>query len=124
MWELEARREMLLEQTRTEKLPEPYLHPNMAETYQRKVTLLAEAISDASGTAKAAHEAIRSLIESVTVTPDGDSMAVDLVGELGGILAMASGQYVKGPSLSGGPSSAKMVAGPRTTQKSLRKINV
>ena len=90
----------------------------MAEAYRHKVAQLAEAISDRSGTAKAAQEAIRSLIERVIVTPSSETMMVDLVGELGGILAMASGQYENGPTLSSEPSSAKLVAGlgfePRT----------
>ena len=118
MWELEARRGVLKDQTLAAKVPEPYLHPNMADAYRRKVAQLAQAISDGSGTAKAAQEAIRSLIERVIVTPSSETMEVDLVGELGGILAMASGQYGKGPTLSSEPSSAKLVAGlgfePRT----------
>jgi hypothetical protein len=41
-------------------------------------------------------------------------MTVDLVGELGGILSIASGQKEKGPAPSGEPLSAKLVAGNRT----------
>ena len=100
------------------KLPEPYLHPNMAENYRRKVADLAGAISNDIGSAKAAQEAIRSLIESVMVTPLGETMTVDLVGDLGGILSIAAGQNAKGPAVSDRPSSAKLVAGlgfePRT----------
>ncbi len=111
MIELEARRQDLQEQALRTKLPEPYLHPNMAITYRRKLSELAHAISGDSSTAKAAQEAIRALIESVIVTPAGETMTVDLVGELGGILSIASGQKEKGPAPSGEPSSAKLVAG-------------
>jgi hypothetical protein len=118
MLELEDRRQELQQQALHTRLPEPYLHPNMAETYRRKVADLARAVSSDMGSAKAAQEAIRSLIESVTVTPNGETMSVELVGELGGILSIASGQKAKGPTLSGEPSSAKLVAGlgfePRT----------
>ena len=67
---------------------------------------------------KAAQEALRALVEAVIVTPVGDNMDVELIGELGGILAIASGQKSTGPALSGEPSSALLVAGlgfePRT----------
>jgi site-specific DNA recombinase len=114
MSELEDRRQELQQQALHTKLPEPYLHPNMAETYRRKVADLARAVSSDMGSAKVAQEAIRSLIESVSVTPNGETMSVELVG----ILSIASSQKAKGPTLSGEPSSAKLVAGlgfePRT----------
>jgi site-specific DNA recombinase len=100
-----------MDQTRQAKIPEPYLHPNMAETYRRKVAEIARQLSGDTNTTKAAQEAIRALVESVTVTPNEDAMTVDLVGELGGILSIASGQKAKGPAFSGEPSSAKLVAG-------------
>jgi hypothetical protein len=64
-----------------------------------------------SSTAKAAQEAMRALIESVIVTQAGETMTVNLVGELGGILSIVSAQKEKGPAPSGEPSSAKLVAG-------------
>jgi hypothetical protein len=124
MGELEARRHDLQQQARQTKSPEPYLHPNMAQTYRRKVADLARSISSETGSAKAALETIRSLIESVVVTPEGDTMVVELIGELGGILSIASGHKATGPAVSGGPCSVQLVAGPHNTQKSLRKINV
>jgi hypothetical protein len=96
----------------------------MAITYRRKLSELAQAISGDSSTAKAAQEAIRALIESVIVTPAGETMTVDLVGELGGILSIASGQKANGPAPSGEPSPAKLVAGTNNHRKSHRKINV
>ena len=72
MAELEARRHDLQQQVRQTTSPEPYLHPNMAETYRRKVADLARSISSETGSAKAALETIRSLIESVVVTPEGE----------------------------------------------------
>jgi hypothetical protein len=124
MKELEDRRAVLRQQAQQTKLPEPYLHPNMAETYRRKVGELARAISGDAKTGKAAQEAIRSLIECVTVTPAGETMAIDLVGELGGILSVAAGQNAKRLALSGEPRSAKLVAGTNNHRKSHRKINV
>ena len=95
-------------------MPEPYLRPNIAETYRRKVAELARATAGDTSTAKATLETIRSLIESVIVTSEGETMAVELIGELGGILSIASGQNAKGSAVSGGPCSAQVVAGHRT----------
>jgi site-specific DNA recombinase len=115
MIELETRRHDLQQEARDTKVPERYLHPNMAQTYRRKVADLADAISSDTGTAL---EAVRSLIESVSVKPEGETIGVELVGELDGILAIAAGHNAKGPAVSGGPCSAQLVAGlgfePRT----------
>ena len=111
MIDLEARRHDLQREAQRAGLPEPYLHPSMAEIYRRKVADLARAVSGDSGTVTAAREAIRTLIEGVVVTPEGETMAVELVGELGGILSLAASQKQKRPALSGEPSSDKLGAG-------------
>ncbi len=45
MIELESHRADLEQEALNTKLPEPYLHPNMADTYRQKVAELARAIS-------------------------------------------------------------------------------
>jgi DNA invertase Pin-like site-specific DNA recombinase len=59
MAELETRRRELQQKSRQTRMPEPYLHPNMADTYRRKVADLARAIASEGGSAKAALETIR-----------------------------------------------------------------
>jgi hypothetical protein len=85
--ELEARQEAL--QQRLARAPEtlPDIHPNVAEIYRRKVEHLAEALKRPEDRHQAA-EAIRGLIERVTLTPGRKRGQIDatLHGELGTIL--------------------------------------
>ena len=66
----------------------PFLHPNLAEVYRRKVAELATLIE--GGMAAEAFEAIRGLVDTITLTPDGEGLRVELRGELAAMLALAS----------------------------------
>src|SRR5260370_32986277 len=74
------------------------IHPNLPALYRRKVEHLQEALSNAA-TQLEAGEIIRSLIDRIELTPEGDTLAIKLYGDLAQIIAFsetAAGQQ-KGP---------------------------
>jgi DNA invertase Pin-like site-specific DNA recombinase len=94
------------------------IHPRMADRYREEVTGLIAAFNDPEHRAEAA-ELIRALIDKIVLTPneENDDLTIDLIGDLAGILWMAT-QEDDRPSRSGGPQlqsleSVKMVAGAR-----------
>ncbi len=66
-------------------------HPQMAGRYQKEIRNLIATLSDKDNRAEAAHM-LRSLIDGVVLTPseDGTHLVVDLVGDLAGILSVAT----------------------------------
>jgi len=93
----------------------PILHPNMSGLYRRKVAELTEALNSEDSRAEA-FELIRTLIDSIVLTPTEDELKVELTGSLAGILSLcAVGQTKKkAASFSGDDlSSIKLVAGAR-----------
>jgi site-specific DNA recombinase len=87
MRELEAREDELKARLDAAGTDVPDLHPNAAGIYHRKVERLSEALQRPQERDEAA-EAIRSLIEKITLTPGAKRgvMAATLHGELGTIL--------------------------------------
>ncbi|MEX0956367.1 MAG: recombinase family protein [Rhizobiaceae bacterium] len=101
-------------------------HPTMANRYQKEIRSLIASLDDRDGRAEAAI-LLRSLIERIVLTPseDGEKLTVDLVGDLAGILSIATErdrrvvnsdlskfqpvQQVKSPDLPG--SQMALVAG-------------
>ena len=77
---LEARRLVLEAEAATATAPAPRLHPNLAEVYRRKVADLIAALTKDDGAE--ARELIRSLVDHVTLHPDGDGQRVEVRGEL------------------------------------------
>jgi site-specific DNA recombinase len=78
--------------------PKLRIHPNLPALYRRKVEHLQEALSDAA-TQLEAGEIIRSLIDRIELTPEGDTLAIKLYGDLAQIIAFsetATGKQ-KGP---------------------------
>ena len=69
----------------------PVLHPGLAELYRRKVAELTDALSDEGRSSEAA-EAIRALLQEIRLVPEGDGLAIELVGALAGILALGKGE--------------------------------
>lgn len=68
----------------------PLLHPNLAMVYRDKVAGLSAALKqDDEG--KAAFEIVRSLIQEVRLVPNGNDLAIELVGDLAGILSVVDG---------------------------------
>ena len=118
MVQLEARKREL-ERALTEAAePPPLLHPEMATFYREQVTALHLALGDAEGTDRAeAAERLRSLVSKIVLTPEDGRLAIDVHGDLAGILAIAHG---KGPK--GTVAQAKPNAGNRG-QHSLQKHN-
>ncbi|WP_084587814.1 recombinase family protein [Devosia riboflavina] len=88
---LQKRREELqkiLEVTSDEPV---IFHPNMAKRYHNAIRELVTTLQDPAERMQASR-ILRSLIEKVVLTPapDGDRLVVDLVGDLAGILSIAS----------------------------------
>jgi site-specific DNA recombinase len=91
----------------------PSLHPNLAETYRQRVEALQQAVAGRDGLA--ARDALRSLIERIVLRPSaGHGFEVELVGEIGAMIAMAQ-QNGTTPGSGSGPDlfgrSVKVVAG-------------
>src|SRR5260370_24737600 len=78
--------------------PKLRIHPNLPALYRRKVEHLQEALSDAA-TELEADEIIRSLIDRIELTPEGDMLAIKLYGDLAQIIAFSetSAGQQKGP---------------------------
>jgi hypothetical protein len=96
----------------------PDIHPNVADIYRRKVARLAEALNHPAERDEAA-DAIRSLIERVTLIPGAKRGQVDatLHGEFGAILQWIehreSAEYKNTPGADATGVSVSLVAGTR-----------
>ena len=71
---------------------------------------LHDSLSDPTLRAEAM-EALRSLIEKVIITPEGDGFSVDLYGELGALITLAERQKQKRPGEISPGRSLSVVAG-------------
>ncbi|MFK4873754.1 recombinase family protein [Novosphingobium sp. ZW T3_23] len=88
---LEARKRDLEAQLTAAKEPTPILHPSMAHHYREQLDTLASALSEADDCNRLnAEEIIRSLIERVILTLEGDELVVEVQGDLAGILTIAA----------------------------------
>jgi site-specific DNA recombinase len=111
MIELSARKEELNLIIKGNTKPVTLLHPNMALTYQAKLDELFTALTNDT-TKDTAREAIRSLVDSIILSPSDDGpMDITLVGDLAGLLTVAT--KAKEPLLKSDPlvSQVTMVAG-------------
>ncbi len=86
---LDARRKELQAQLETADEPPPLLHPEMADLYRQKVTTLAQAL-ERSETRTEAREALRGLIDAITLTPDQGELRIELKGNLAAMLSAAT----------------------------------
>ncbi len=84
------------------------LHPALSEKYQKQVANLTEALNDPS-TKTEAKSVIRSLLTEIRLIPEGNKLAIELVGELAGLLALGGVQNEQ--SRPGAASSTVLVAG-------------
>ena len=108
---LEERKARLAESTRDQAEEPPMLHPGLAEVYRRKVEKLTQALNKEELRAEAA-ETLRSIIQAIRLVPEGGELAIELVGELAGILALTN---EKSPRLYGpGARQLTLVAGARS----------
>ena len=86
---LDARRKALQAQLETADEPPPLLHPEMAELYRQKVTTLAQALEHPE-TRTEASEALRGLIDAITLTPVQGALKIELKGNLAAMLSAAT----------------------------------
>ena len=104
-----------LENQRTEiesKLEEapvatPRLHPNLPAIYQGKITSLIDE-QNTPDTVTQANKAIRQLIEKIRLVPEGNTLNIELFGELAALLSLGIGPNDKHPlaDAKGGASNA------------------
>jgi chromosome segregation ATPase len=85
---LDARRKELQAQLETADEPPPLLHPEMAALYRQKVTTLAQAL-ERLDTRTEATEALRGLIDAITLTPEQGELRIELKGNLAAMLSAA-----------------------------------
>ena len=92
---LEQRKADLERELATSPKAVPSLHPGLAEVYQRKVDSLLQALAD-PGQADEARVLIRALIDEVRLTPEGDSLRIELFGELAALIALSNEKQPQG----------------------------
>ena len=88
---LERRQDDLTSEIANARAPAPVMHPNLAEVYRRKVADL-NAVLEVEATRAEAIEQVRALVQTITITPEGAGLKIDIAGELAGILQLASAQ--------------------------------
>jgi site-specific DNA recombinase len=91
---LEARKALLIEQSKDQAEEPVLLHPGLADLYRRKVEYLTEALNKRDLRAEAA-EALRAMIQEIRLIPHDGVLAIELVGELAGILALSNKKTAK-----------------------------
>src|SRR5215204_1806537 len=74
-----AKREELKATLAAADAPPPLLHPEMAELYRQKITALARALEQPE-TRTEASETLRGLIDAIVLTPDQDTLRIELKG--------------------------------------------
>jgi site-specific DNA recombinase len=84
---LEARKAELRSRLDAPEMPE-LLHPRMADVYREKVASLCRGLESEENRTGAV-EAIRALIETIVLEPDGDQLKITLKGDLAGMLSAA-----------------------------------
>jgi site-specific DNA recombinase len=84
---LEARKVELQSRIEAPKMRE-LLHPRMSDVYREKVGSLRRALENEESRT-GAREAIRALIETILLEPDGDQLRITLKGDLAGMLSAA-----------------------------------
>ena len=124
MLALEARKATLVDETK-DAVEEPVLlHPGLADIYRSKVETLTEALNRDEARTEAA-EALRGMIQIIRLIPERGELAIELVGELAGILSVTN---EKTPGLgSPGVRQLTLVAGARNhreTQKSILDLSL
>ena len=75
--------------------PMPRLHPNLSELYRQKIDRLHETLNQEDVQSEAS-EVLRSLIDEIGLSPDNDSLKIELYGDLAGMLALANNSPTSG----------------------------
>ena len=76
--------------------PPPLLHPNMADLYHQKVTQLAQGLQHEESRTQAA-EALRGLVDAIVLTPEAETLRIELQGNLAAMLKAAEAQTTGTP---------------------------
>ena len=102
---------------KAEKAPvaTPRLHPNLPAIYKDKIKSLIDALNTPD-TITQANEAIRQLIEKVRLVPEGNTLNIELFGELGALMSLGVGPNEKHPLADAEGVQITLVAGARFTQ--------
>ncbi len=93
---LEARKSELIDLVAADTKPTPLLHPNMAAIYRQRISELHEKLFNGEGKAESV-EVLRTLVDEVTLVPDGEELSIVLRGDLAAILAFATNKKKPSP---------------------------
>ena len=109
IYQLEARKaELETELANAEPEQPVLLHPSLADLYRDRVSDLSTPLNDPS-TKTEATLIIRSLLSEIRLIPDDGTLAIELVGELAGLLSLGQTQNARSDYATGG--SVTLVAG-------------
>lgn len=89
-------RKRQLKQAQPQAFEPPRLHPGLEELYKRKVNDLRNALNDDALKVEAA-ELLRALLSAIRLIPEDGALRIELVGELGAILALGAVGMQKRP---------------------------
>ena len=106
---LEARQDQVKAKLAASPEPKVYLAPGMAEIYRQKIGELHQVLAAGSEQPEV-YEALRSLVDSVVLTPVDGALAIDLHGEIAEILKLSAGGK-KGAEAAEAAKQLVMVAG-------------
>jgi hypothetical protein len=107
---LESRKAELQSRLNAPEMPE-LLHPRMADVYREKVGSLCSALENEENRTGAV-EAIRALIETILLEPEGEELKITLKGHLAGMLSAAKDSK-RSPDAGDLLVQIKLVAGAR-----------
>jgi site-specific DNA recombinase len=113
MHRLEARKAELGQRLAHAEEPLPLIHPEMASFYRQQVAGAAPGVNLSAGEGEdrtEAAERLHSLVSKIVPTPEDGRLAIDVHGDLAGILAIA---HAKAPSAraDGAFQQVELVAG-------------
>ena len=89
LFALEGRKQKLVAEVKHAQPPSPRLHPMLADLYRQRVEHLHEELNRPELRAEAA-EALRALIDEVRLIPERGELAIEIRGDLAGILALSA----------------------------------
>ena len=89
LFALEVRKQKLVAEVKHAQPPSPRLHPKLADLYRQRVEHLHDELNRPELRAEAA-EALRALIDEVRLIPERGELAIELHGDLAGILALSA----------------------------------
>ena len=107
---LEDRKAALTQELAAAPEEQPFLLPSMATLYRNKVTELKNALNT-EGTKDEAFDLIRSLVDEILLVPDNGELAIEIKGDLAGILSLCSQSKSPSGLKPEGLEQVKLVAG-------------